>query len=485
MGHAMRLVAVAEELARRGYTPWFASRSLAGAEQRVRDAGYPTIPLTGPPGEEIRTIQNLVSADKPDAPGRPFRFLALDHYMAEASEWLRDARRLSRRRLVMDDRRSRRLDCEVVVNPALGIRRSDYQGLVAAAARLLLGPRYAPIRGALRHELTRAHDRRFDSVRTVLIAMGGTGTSDAARISIAAVREALPNADIHLLQSTTAGRSTLGPAPGVQAHLDLDDTALGSILLDCDLAVGAAGISAYERCLAGLPSVTIQIADNQASMMRGLNEAGAAIAAGTLADVSQAGLVEIVRSLAADPARRAELSVQSRTMIDGRGVERIANELEGVRFRRPGRDDIRLLWQWSNDPETRMNSLSREPIPWAVHERWFESRVDDPNTLLLIGYNGAGSLGQVRFELQGDTAEVSIATDPAHRGTVGSVMLNAALRRLRRNHRSVTVSARVRPDNIASCRMFESAGFRLAGERGETLHYVLDLRFNTTIRGTK
>ena len=476
MGHAMRMFALAEEMARRGYAPWFASRSLAGAEQRIRDAGFPVIGLKGSPDSEIETIKNLIAGD-PTWPGHPpFRFVALDHYLADPDEWLRNSGRLSRRRLAMDDTRSRSLDCELVVNPALGVRQADYEGLVGSATRLLLGPRYALIRSALRGELAGADARQFGAVATVLIAMGGTHATDGSRLAVAAVRRALPAAEIHVIESTTARRSPFGSEPGIHMHTAPDDKVMGSILLSADLAVGAGGVSAYERCLAGLPSVTIELADNQAAMVRGLEQSGAAVAAGQLDDISEPALTEMVVGLAKDQQRRAALSAQARSLVDGRGVHRIANELEGVRFRRPRPDDVQAIWRWRNDPEARANSASQSPIPWATHQRWFEAAIRDRNVLFLIAYNRAGTLGHVRFELRSDGAEVSIVTDPIHRGTVGAVMLRAALGRLRRTHGGMRVIARVRRENAASRRMFESAAFQQRSEGNEMLEYVLHAR---------
>ena len=474
LGHAMRCLALAEELGRRQFMSWFASRSLYGAERRIHEQGYSRIHLSDPPALEVDEIRRQLAGDGAvDATRKLFRFLVFDHYMAEAEGWLRQARSLASRRLVFDDMPGRGLPCELLVNPALGIGPDDYAGYVAKGTRLLLGPRYAPLRPSLRHAVLAAPARTSDAVRTVVVGMGGA-TSEATALAVEAVQEALPDSSIDVVVGRNGGGSARAASRRVRVHVDPDDITLAGVLVAGDLALGAAGVSAYERCMAGLPSVAVELAPNQRSTIRGLANAGAAIDAGPLDELSLPGLVDLIRGIAADATVRASMRQRCRELVDGRGADRIAHELEGVRLRRPRLDDMGLLWAWSNDPETRLNSVSRDPIPWKAHQEWFTARADDPGTMLLIGYNSVGPVGQVRFDMNAEASEVSIATDPLHRGTVGSVLLRAALRRFKRAHGARRIMARVRTENTASRRLFESAGFTQARGEGNILRYVLE-----------
>ncbi|MBL6431055.1 MAG: hypothetical protein HPM95_06840 [Alphaproteobacteria bacterium] len=66
--------------------------------------------------------------------------------------------------------------------------------------------------------------------------------------------------------------------PRLEIHRDIRDMA--GFLSRMDLAVGAAGSSAWERCCLGLPSVMLVIADNQQAIAHALSEAGAAVNGG-------------------------------------------------------------------------------------------------------------------------------------------------------------------------------------------------------------
>ncbi|MBL6432528.1 MAG: hypothetical protein HPM95_21450, partial [Alphaproteobacteria bacterium] len=71
-------------------------------------------------------------------------------------------------------------------------------------------------------------------------------------------------------------RAAFGPR--LEIHRDIRDMA--GFLSRMDLAVGAAGSSAWERCCLGLPSVMLVIADNQQAIAHALSEAGAAVNGG-------------------------------------------------------------------------------------------------------------------------------------------------------------------------------------------------------------
>ena len=57
--------------------------------------------------------------------------------------------------------------------------------------------------------------------------------------------------------------------------------------------------------------------------------------------------------------------------------------------------------------------------PVSCHAGVHRSRLADRSCLLLIGENGTGLIGQVRFDARVDGVEVSISVAPEHRGAVG------------------------------------------------------------------
>lgn len=120
----------------------------------------------------------------------------------------------------------------------------------------------------------------------------------------------------------------------------------------------------------------------------------------------------------------------------------------GVTLRAATFDDAALLHQWTNDPETRRQSFSTEPVPWDTHLAWVKRVLDDPERSLYIAEDG-GPVGMVRL----DREVISLSVAPERRGQGYAVALIAAARA---EGGSI---AEVKPTNDRSIRAFRSAGF--------------------------
>ena len=147
--------------------------------------------------------------------------------------------------------------------------------------------------------------------------------------------------------------------------------------------------------------------------------------------------------------------------------------------RRAERGDAELLWRWANDLETRRNAFSQMPIPWPDHLAWLDGRLASAATRIWIFSDDDTPVGQVRFDIVGEAAEIDIAVAPERRGRgYGKAMLTEAIDRLRAEHGArFTPRASVLEANAASLRMFRACGFTEVGaeRRGDDRAIVLEL----------
>jgi RimJ/RimL family protein N-acetyltransferase len=135
--------------------------------------------------------------------------------------------------------------------------------------------------------------------------------------------------------------------------------------------------------------------------------------------------------------------------------------------RRATADDAADLLAWRNDPLTRAMSRSAEPVEARGHARWFQGVLADPTCTLLIGELGGRKIGMVRLA-RGDETEVSINLNPAERGQgLARELLTLALAEERG-----ALLAVIKPENLASIRLFEGAGFVLEQSREGLARYV-------------
>lgn len=124
--------------------------------------------------------------------------------------------------------------------------------------------------------------------------------------------------------------------------------------------------------------------------------------------------------------------------------------------------DVRLLFDWANDPVARAQSFTQATIAWQDHEHWFARKLADARCLLLIAENAQSQpVGQVRFDLSDDgSAIISVSMAPEQRGKgYGAAAIARACDELRARHGARTVLAYIRADNLASQRAFARAGF--------------------------
>jgi spore coat polysaccharide biosynthesis predicted glycosyltransferase SpsG len=124
------------------------------------------------------------------------------------------------------------------------------------------------------------------------------------------------------LGTTVAGRVA------ITVHVNTD--AMATLMDRADLAIGAASSASWERCALGLPAVLVTMADNQVDVERSLVEAGAAEAIGWHTAVTASDIERTVRALRADPRRVAAMSAAAARVTDGRGTERVADEVEAA-----------------------------------------------------------------------------------------------------------------------------------------------------------
>ncbi|MEQ2010477.1 MAG: bifunctional UDP-2,4-diacetamido-2,4,6-trideoxy-beta-L-altropyranose hydrolase/GNAT family N-acetyltransferase, partial [Limisphaerales bacterium] len=236
---------------------------------------------------------------------------------------------------------------------------------------------------------------------------------------------------------------------------------LPQLMSRADLAICAGGTTAWELSFLGIPMLVLVLAENQRTNAERLAQTGAAI------HTNLATLAADLRSLLADAPRRAEMSRRARALVDGLGTFRVWLRMnENSLHLRPGTaDDCRRVWEWANEPAVRAVSFTSDPIPWEQHVAWFTRRLADANTRLWLAEQTGSPLGQVRFDLDGPTATISVSLDATQRGkNLGALLIWSVCQKLFRESAVETIHAFIKPDNAASIRAFEKAGFEPVGQ---------------------
>jgi UDP-2,4-diacetamido-2,4,6-trideoxy-beta-L-altropyranose hydrolase len=232
--------------------------------------------------------------------------------------------------VVIDDLAEDELPVDLVVNPSAGAGGLPYRG--AARTRFLLGASYALLRPAFGQAGARSVP---DRTRRVLVTVGGGDPDDLTSRLVGWTAAALGAVEQDVIVGPFTARSEAlriaveAAAGRVALHEDPKDIA--ALMLSADIALCGGGQTTYELAATGTPALAIRLADNQTPNLTSLAEAG------TLAWVGDAGDADLgtrvgsaLTDLAGDAKRRARMSSQGQTLVDGRGAGRVAREIAAL-----------------------------------------------------------------------------------------------------------------------------------------------------------
>jgi UDP-2,4-diacetamido-2,4,6-trideoxy-beta-L-altropyranose hydrolase len=340
-----------------------------------------------------------------------------------------------------------------------------------ADTRLLLGPAYALLRDEF---LPWAAWKRTipDRARKILVTIGGSDP-DNASAQILSSLELLDRKDLevvlvvgsanpHWKDVQAASERCSVPVRVARAVQDMP-----ALMAWADAAVAGAGVTSYELCYMGLPSLLLIVAENQRRTAERLSQLGAAANAGTTREFRVEAFASQLQALIESSKRREAMSLIARELVDGLGSERVRAALldRELRLRLVRETDCRLLFEWANDPVARAASFHGAEISWEDHVCWFRERLQDPQSIIYIGENAAGEpVGLVRFQIKGVRAVLSVNVAPEFRGQGwGRGLIAFGTRSMVRTGSVRRVDALVKPDNQASVRLFEASGYRRAG----------------------
>jgi UDP-2,4-diacetamido-2,4,6-trideoxy-beta-L-altropyranose hydrolase len=329
-GHVMRCLTLARALSGRGAECAFVeSRAAAPILRRF---GWPAQTLLAM--ADARDLDALIASAEDFAERLGVDAIVVDHYGVGASQERR-LRINGRRLVVIDDLADRNHACDLLVDPAYGRRREQYEPLVAHMCETMLGPSHALVRPEFGGARQRAMGRRakHGPARRALIALGLTDLGGVTSRVVAALADQLGDMRLDVVMGADApSLPKLRDAASTdrRLHLWVDTDEMASLMADADIAVGAGGSSVWERATVGLPSATVVLAENQRGMIDLLAGAGFTFAIDASAPDFEARLGECWRALVDDQTLRWSLAERTAELCDGQGAERVAERILGL-----------------------------------------------------------------------------------------------------------------------------------------------------------
>ncbi|MGD2131238.1 MAG: UDP-2,4-diacetamido-2,4,6-trideoxy-beta-L-altropyranose hydrolase [Maricaulaceae bacterium] len=459
LGHAMRCLTLADELGRRGWTCEFAVNP--GARQVLGSVAELTWPFT-----------ELAAPDDPNGlaeiAGAGCDLLVVDHYGLDAG-YEAACRRFADKIVVIDDLADRPHDADLLIDATYARDADDYADLVDEDATRLAGAAYAFLAEGFARARPRALARRGElgGVARVLASLGGAPPAALLDRVASAARRGVPGAHVDVAAGAS-GPMQADRDPRVKVHRGrVDMIGLGAA---ADLAVGAGGTASWERCCLGLPTVLVEIADNQREVARALGRAGAAVTAGELRTIDDDVLAALVRETALDGNRLAEISRRAALICDGLGARRVVNAIDAlvserrVLLRPAMRADGEAMLTWQSAPGVRRFAKNPSIPTRTEHFAWLDRRLDDPlaGPFEIIEADGvpAGVVRLDREPRRDEAYKISILVAP---NAQGKGVARAALEAAGRLLPDAEIVAEVLAGNAASRKLFVRAGYAQVG----------------------
>ena len=335
LGHVMRCIALAQGLQERGYAPVFIVKDYEGtAPDIIKRYGFEVISLRHTKGflEEARDVIEIAGVHNVRTV-----IVDLNHAGTLADESgfeefltvLKD----SGASIVMVDgfggeciSAHRLLPIDILVVPYAGAQRGRYK--TQATMKLLLGADYFPFRKDFLQMVSMPKEI-VKQVRRILVSMGGGDVGALNEKVVEAVLSLnLPDIELKVTGGIVSQRwqEKFRRSAGRYEFLPRSER-MPELIQWADIAVISSGLTKYETALFGTPAIVLSFNAAQKAIMQDFEQTGCVRHLGEFNEVTPQSIARCLGQLMGDEQLRAQMSMKGQCLVDGKGVERVINQI--------------------------------------------------------------------------------------------------------------------------------------------------------------
>lgn len=274
--------------------------------------------------DELDKLLPLLSEENPDR-------IILDSYYVTA-RYLETLKQYSEL-VYIDDVLSFPYPVDTLINYNIYASEKQYTDLYSSRElpRMLLGCSYVPLRDEF--QTGKVIEIKND-VKSVLFSAGG---ADPERIALRFVKSVISNEQFNdmvfhiVLGSFEPDKDEIEAISRLHSNIvpHSNVSRMSDLMLQCDLAISAAGSTLYELCACGVPTITYVLADNQLPGATAFSNLGIMINAGD--DRVDGKLIDnIIREISnvsCSVEKRRGMQNKGLSSIDGKGASKIVQEV--------------------------------------------------------------------------------------------------------------------------------------------------------------
>jgi len=258
--------------------------------------------------------------------------LIIDHYEIDI-RWEQHVKKALDTPIIMviDDLANRSHDCDVLLDQNYFHEyESRYDGLVPNECTKLLGPNYLLLRPEFYEVEKKARD---GVVKDLLIFYGGSDPTDETTKALVALEQIdMTNINVHVVVgSVNCKISEIKKCCEERNYFFYEQiNYLAQLMAKADLSLGAGGVTMWERCFLGLPSIVTIVANNQVSSTEAAAEFGAVWNMGWHEHVKIADLVDIMNKVLTQPKDFIEFGHKAKQLMQSEQKQQTHPVVEAI-----------------------------------------------------------------------------------------------------------------------------------------------------------
>ena len=244
--------------------------------------------------------------------------LIIDHYNIDI-KFEKNIRNFVNKILVIDDLANRNHDCDILLDQNLRHLENRYEKLLPKKSKVFLGPKYFFFREEF-YDTNLSKSVR-EKLKNILIFMGG-GDNSYEIIKVIKSIKYIKSKEIYWTLITgkdirDINKIILLTKKIKNFKLITHTDEISKIISSSDLAIGTCGISAWERCILGLPSLVMITAENQKEDAEILEEMNAVINLGKSDKVLGKDIAKNITKLINNDNLLKSMSIASFKVLEG------------------------------------------------------------------------------------------------------------------------------------------------------------------------
>lgn len=264
-----------------------------------------------------------------------FDYLIVDHYGIDIG-WHQKIKTIVSKIIVIDDLADRHFDCDYIIDQTFNCLADKYQQLVPDYCEPLLGTKYAMLRPEFNISLSPEEIialRTNREIGKLLVMFGGTDPDNLTLKTLeklAKIKHSEKNifqqVDI-ILGSSAKYKNNVQRfcQHHTEFNLHIAPANIAKLMLNADIAIGAAGTTSWERCALGLPSIVMILADNQRTIAKALNDAKCSLSF-NISELESV-LIKELPALMNNPNTVTQMIKKSLAVSDALGCQRIISKV--------------------------------------------------------------------------------------------------------------------------------------------------------------